>query len=335
MLSPRRLWVPSMTAPDTGVAVGTLEEGRDWVGRRGERRTAPAPVCELGIRNFCSLVEDGNPAYWVDGVSPPGLLLGYSFDLPWRPDGGEDRALLGLDVPVPGRYLINVACDTKFERNLHVGDTVSMVEEVLAVSDEKRTRLGPGSFVTTRMTFTNQRDELVATNDNVMVRYTPETAPASDAHPAGVRADAAAESDDERLHEIRIHVDHRRVCHNAAATWDWFPGHHDPEYARAQGQPAIYVSTVFFQGLLDRLVTEWAGPGAAVVRRKLQIRASLFAGEDAVADGRVTARSVDGDDEIVEIEGRVSGANGCCVTSEITVRRPGGAGTEPRRSTTP
>ncbi|WP_196189063.1 MaoC family dehydratase N-terminal domain-containing protein [Conexibacter sp. W3-3-2] len=324
-----------MTAPDTGVAVGTLEEGRDWVGRRGEVRTAPAPVCELGIRNFCSLVEDGNAAYWIDGVSPPGLLLGYSFDLPWRPGGSEDRALLGQDIPLPGRYLINVACDTRFERELRVGDTVSMVEEVLAVSDEKRTRLGCGSFVTTRMTFSNQRDEVVATNDNVMVRYTPEMAPPSDRPPVDDRRDAAAAGDGERLAPIRIHVDHRRVCHNAAATWDWFPGHHDPAYARDQGQPTIYVSTVFFQGLLDRLVTEWAGPGAVVMRRKLQIRASLFAGEDAVADGRVVARTVDGGDEIVEIEGRVSGANGCCVTSEITVRRPGGAGTEPRRSTTP
>lgn len=324
-----------MTAPDTGVAVGTLEEGRDWVGRRGEVRTAPAPVCDLGIRNFCALVEDGNPAYWVDGVSPPGLLLGYSFDLPWRPGGSEDRALLGLDVPLPGRYLINVACDTRFEGELRVGDTVSMVEEVLAVSGEKRTRLGRGAFVTTRMTFTNQRDEVVATNDNVMVRYAPEAAPQSDRPSADDRPDEATAGDGERLEPIGIHVDHRRVCHNAAATWDWFPGHHDPAYARDQGQPTIYVSTVFFQGLLDRLVTEWAGPGAVVMRRKLQIRASLFAGEDAVADGRVVARTVDGGDEIVEIEGRVSGANGCCVTSEITVRRPGGAGTEPRRSTAP
>lgn len=324
-----------MTRPVTGVAVGTLEEGRSWVGRRGSIRTAPAPVCELGIRNFCSLVEDGNPAYWVDGVSPPGLLLAYSFDLPWRPGGAEARGLLGLDVPLPGRYLINVACDTRFERDLRVGDTVSMVEEVLAVSDEKRTRLGRGSFVTTRMTFTNQRDEVVATNDNVMVRYTPEAPPSTDRPPVGAGPDDQAESDEERLAEVRLHVDHRRVCHNAAATWDWFPGHHDPAYARDQGQPTIYVSTVFFQGLLDRLVTEWAGPGAAVRRRKLQIRSSLFAGEDAVADGRVTGRSVDGDDEFVEIQGRVSGASGCCVTSEITVRRAGGAGTEPRRSTTP
>lgn len=46
---------------------------------------------------------------------------------------------------------------------------------------------------------------------------------------------------------VSIPITYKRVCMNAAATWDWFPGHHDPEYARSQGQRTIYLSTLFFQ----------------------------------------------------------------------------------------
>ena len=38
---------------------------------------------------------------------------------------------------------------------------------------------------------------------------------------------------------VRQPVSYRRVVMNPGATWDYFPGHHDPEYARSQGQPTI------------------------------------------------------------------------------------------------
>lgn len=75
---------------------------------------------------------------------------------------------------------------------------------------------------------------------------------------------------------VSIPITYKRVCMNAAATWDWFPGHHDPEYARSQGQRTIYLSTLFFHGFIDRGLTDWAGPDALLRRRKISMIKSIY-----------------------------------------------------------
>src|SRR4029078_4373083 len=73
----------------------------------------------------------------------------------------------------------------------------------------------------------------------------------------------------QELARIEDLITYRRVVMNAATTWDYFPGHHDPGYARSQGQPTIYVNTMHFQGFIDRVATTWAGPLAFIVRRRM------------------------------------------------------------------
>ena len=63
----------------------------------------------------------------------------------------------------------------------------------------------------------------------------------------------------DELPRVEDLITYRRVIMNPATTWDYFPGHHDPAYARAQGQPTIYVNTMHFLGFIDRLISEWAG----------------------------------------------------------------------------
>jgi acyl dehydratase len=91
----------------------------------------------------------------------------------------------------------------------------------------------------------------------------------------------------EELPRVEDVVTYRRVIMNPATTWDYFPGHHDPEYARAQGQPTIYVNTMHFLGFIDRCLTEWAGPRSFLVRRKVSTLMSIYAGDTMVGSGRV------------------------------------------------
>ncbi|WP_096371443.1 hypothetical protein [Mycobacterium ulcerans] len=39
------------------------------------------------------------------------------------------------------------------------------------------------------------------------------------------------------LPEVVDEISYQRVVENAGATWDYFPGHFDPGYARDQGTP--------------------------------------------------------------------------------------------------
>ncbi len=118
----------------------------------------------------------------------------------------------------------------------------------------------------------------------------------------------------DRLAHVEDPITYRRVIMNSAASWDYFPGHHDPEYARAQGLPTIYVNTLHVLGFVDRLATDWAGPAAFVARRKVTLQRSLFAGDTMVGDGRVVRRYVE----------EVAGRTRHLVELEITVRNQHG-----------
>lgn len=100
--------------------------------------------------------------------------------------------------------------------------------------------------------------------------------------------DAVADGTD--LPGIELPISYAKVAAIPGATWDYFPGHHDPFYARAQGQETIYLNTMFLSGFLDRIVTDWAGGQAFIRARELAMTGSVYAGELLIGRGRVTAK---------------------------------------------
>ncbi|OBK95183.1 hypothetical protein A5645_14310 [Mycobacterium asiaticum] len=95
------------------------------------------------------------------------------------------------------------------------------------------------------------------------------------------------------LPEVVDEITYQRVIENAGATWDYFPGHFDPDYAQSQGNPTIYVNTMHLAGFADRIATDWAGPRSRVVRRSMRLTGSIYAGDTMIGRGRVVAKSCD------------------------------------------
>jgi acyl dehydratase len=82
-------------------------------------------------------------------------------------------------------------------------------------------------------------------------------------------------------------ISYERVVMNAGTTWDYIPWHFDPDYARSHGHPTIFVNTMHLAGFIDRIATTWAGPYSRVVRRKVTLLGSIYAGDSMVGRGRV------------------------------------------------
>jgi len=140
---------------------------------------------------------------------------------------------------------------------------------------------------------------------------------------AGAAARPALRFDDvsvgDSLPAVSIEVTYKRICMNAASTWDWFPGHHNPEYARSQGQRTIYLSSLFFHGFVDRGLNEWAGPDALIRRRTISMIRSIYPVQTAILSGKVVGKREDGGRCLVDLELVVSSEDGPCVPSEATV----------------
>ena len=168
------------------LAFGTYEDALRMVGAKSEPRTAATPVSGARIRLFAAMVHDGNRSYWDAEfaqerwgglLAPPALLMGWLIPPPWEPgQHGSARppaASVVLRVPLPGATFINAANDVEFLQPIVEGDLLTVVEELVSVSPEKRTRLGVGHFVETLETYRRQDGAVVATCRNTLFRFTP------------------------------------------------------------------------------------------------------------------------------------------------------------------
>jgi len=123
------------------------------------------------------------------------------------------------------------------------------------------------------------------------------------------------------LPEVRDEISYQRVVMNSGSTWDYFPGHFDPYYAEKQGQPGIFVNTMHLAGFADRVATDWAGPRSRVVRRKMRLAGSIYAGDTMVGRGRVVAKKAPG---LVDLHIDVTNQRGeLCCPVELTLQLRG------------
>jgi acyl dehydratase len=177
----------AMSGHDNGasgfrITIGSFEEGCRWIGKESEPWIAEFAVNEAMIQYYCSAVEDSNPSYWDREfaqaqwggiVAPPSMLMSWSLPLQWRPVGQRDFVFLAFAVPLPGGSPVNSSTETEFFQPMRVGDLVTYRDRLVAISDEKATRLGTGHFVTTVGECRNQHGELLARNTNVLFRFVP------------------------------------------------------------------------------------------------------------------------------------------------------------------
>jgi hypothetical protein len=126
------------------------------------------------------------------------------------------------------------------------------------------------------------------------------------------------------LTPVTLDINYTRAIQNVAASRDWMRGHHDPDYARRQGQPTVFLNTTFHQALVDRLVTDWAGPHCFIQRRTLQMVDALLAGDVARAEGEVIEMVDCGDGEygLIVANVHVAHARGTSSKARVMFRLP-------------
>jgi acyl dehydratase len=157
----------------------------------------PDPVNQPMIRHWAAAFEDANPAYTDPDaaarsrfggiVAPPLMLQTWTMATPkitgmaergGSPvEGGQAKVLTLLD---DAGFVGTLASNTEFDilRYLRVGDEVTAETLLESVSPEKRTRLGPGHFVTWVTTYTVQSGEVVGRQLFRILKFRPEGMPA-------------------------------------------------------------------------------------------------------------------------------------------------------------
>jgi hypothetical protein len=89
------------------------------------------------------------------------------------------------------------------------------------------------------------------------------------------------------LPELTLEVTATFVVSTAIATRDFQDVHHDRDAAVARGSKDIFLNILTTTGLVQRCVTDWAGPRARVRGVKVRLGVPCYAGDTLVLAGRV------------------------------------------------
>jgi len=123
------------------------------------------------------------------------------------------------------------------------------------------------------------------------------------------------------LPELVIEVTPTFVISTALATRDFQDVHHDRDRAVERGGKDIFVNILTTTGLVQRYVTDWAGPQAVVRQVAIRLGAPCYAGDTLTFSGRVAEDA--GGEYVVEVVGRCS--LGDHVTGTVRIAAPASA----------
>jgi hypothetical protein len=98
------------------------------------------------------------------------------------------------------------------------------------------------------------------------------------------------------LPELALEITPTVVVSTAIATRDFYPVHHDRDLAVQRGSDDIFLNILTTTGLVERYVTDWAGPEAIVRAVSVRLGVPCYAGDTLTFSGRVITAESDAPD---------------------------------------
>jgi acyl dehydratase len=285
---------------------------RALIGRPAhDRAIARDAVTASAIRTWCDAMGERSPVYLdraaalaaghADVVAPPAMLHVWTMPglEPGRPFSAGPARAGDLDESVRARLAemgyagtLAASIDQEFLSVVRCGDRLEAEDEYISVSGEKRTRLGPGFFLTNQATYSRDDGAIVGRLTTTVFHFVP--APASDLLPPlpppaedpgrprparPMRLAAGGQAD-----PVVVPATPTQIISGALATRDFYPVHHDRDFARARGNRDFLMNSLTTNGLLARIVGEWTSQ-APLVRLVTRLVAPAYAHDELRVTG--------------------------------------------------
>jgi hypothetical protein len=119
------------------------------------------------------------------------------------------------------------------------------------------------------------------------------------------------------LPELKLYGDPTFIVSTAIATRDYQDVHHDRDKAQAKGSKDIFVNILTDTGLVQRYITDWAGPTAIIKSIALRLGVPWYAYDAVTFAGEVTA--VEGDLITLKVVGSNSIGDHVICTATLTI----------------
>jgi acyl dehydratase len=129
-----------------------------------------------------------------------------------------------------------------------------------------------------------------------------------------------AEGDE--LPPFELQLTSTMIVAGAIASRDFMPAHHDPEFAKAQGAPDVFMNILTTNGYVARFITDWAGPESMIRKIAIRLGAPAIPGQPLRFTGQITQASDEGDERVIEVAIRAATELGDHATGTVVVSLP-------------
>lgn len=133
---------------------------------------------------------------------------------------------------------------------------------------------------------------------------------------------AAGISVGDELPAFELPVTSTVIVAGAIASRDFMPVHHDPEYARAQGAPDMFMNILTTNGYVARFVTDWAGARARLRSIKIRLGVPAVPGQPLRFTGRVVGVGEEAAERVIDVEVRAANELGDHATGTVQLSAP-------------
>jgi len=120
-----------------------------------------------------------------------------------------------------------------------------------------------------------------------------------------------------KLPELKLYGDPTFIVSTAIATRDYQDVHHDRDKAQGKGSKDIFVNILTDTGLVQRYITDWAGPSAVLRSIGLRLGVPWYAYDTVTFRGEVTA--IDGDVVTLKVVGSNSLGDHVIANATLTI----------------
>ncbi len=99
-----------------------------------------------------------------------------------------------------------------------------------------------------------------------------------------------------------LKIDPTRIALQVSGSQDFYPVHHDLDFAKAGGHPDIFVNTGFMQGCFNRLICGWIGDDGWLKKFRMEMRRMNIPGDTMTFQGKVSKKFIEDGEHLVECE---------------------------------
>lgn len=296
------------------------------------------------VRLWCEVLEDANPIYcdadfaarsrFGGLIAPPAMLMPLTTRAEWTPDGPRTGMKESLAQGLPGYpYASILGMVQTYRRPMRMGERPTIELHQADPTAELDTERGRGRIVAQRFVFRDDAGAEIAELHIDQLRYRERLEP-SQPLPGDWEGDVVAPlpryetrrwsgvAEGDRTTPISLDITLKRCIKWVAATRDFYEVHHDPAYAKASGDPDLFIGVHFAHGVIGRLGTDWGGPEAQLRRMDFRTFGRVYLGEVLTVRGRVARRYEQDGERLVDLEVESGTAAGIAHSATLVVSLP-------------